>query len=144
MYRSQRIRKIIPHLRQFGLMLTGRLSLTDQAIATCLQQLANDWQKLNQPSDVRIDLYQKFLAVVGQQEFSLGDTDILSAFSSREQRAFLLVHVQEFTRYEAAVILGMSVGELLMLERQMSLTTGTRPDLADTISLSDRNKQLAH
>jgi DNA-directed RNA polymerase specialized sigma24 family protein len=114
----------VPYLRRFARALTGSQALGDACVVAAIERVL---EGKGAQAPARIALYRFVLAEVDRLEAkpqiepaSPGTTADpvhrnLSALTPVGRQAFLLVSMEEFSLQDAALVLGMSVGEVSSL-----------------------------
>lgn len=114
----------IPYLRRFARALTGSQASGDTYVQAAIEALVEDPDSFPDDVNVRCGLFKVFLKIWNSIEVNhagKGDTGSfevdtvdrrLSSLTPISRQAFLLVHVEEFSKSEAASILEESPEEL--------------------------------
>ena len=114
----------IPYLRRFARALTGAQASGDAYVQATIEALVEDPSGFPIDIDARSGIFQVFLKIwnsvdvnkSGSSDFAGGDAGPierrLSSLTPISRQAFLLVHVEEFSKEDAAAVLLKSQSEL--------------------------------
>jgi CheY-like chemotaxis protein/DNA-directed RNA polymerase specialized sigma24 family protein len=123
MLTADAITREIPRLRRYARVLTGNQAAGDAYVSATLEALAEDTSAL--ALDTTIGLFRTFTRIWNSVELADGSGKPakasdrhLSHVGPMPRQAFLLLSLEDFPEEEAALILGVDVGELRALVDQ--------------------------
>lgn len=113
----------IPYLRRFARALTGTQASGDAYVQATIEALVEDPAGFPTDIDARSGIFQVFLKIWNSVDVNKSGSDVaggdagpierrLSSLTPISRQAFLLVHVEEFSKEEAATVLLKSQSEL--------------------------------
>jgi DNA-directed RNA polymerase specialized sigma24 family protein/CheY-like chemotaxis protein len=130
----------IPYLRRFARALTGSQASGDAYVQAAIEALVEDPSSFPQDVEARCGLFQVFSKIwnsvdvnqIGDGPDADNETGVaerrLSSLTPISRQAFLLVYVEEFSKEDAATILGTSTSEI------DSLLTKAASEMAEQVA----------
>lgn len=144
---SMRIAPHLPYLRRYARSVCGSQLIGDAYVAASLEALISDFSIFPKVSNDRVALYKLFVSVFSSLKINITADDKLqgwekqaarnlAALPAASRQAFLLTTVEEFSRTDAAEIMGVSVEKIDELIEEASIEIA-RQVMTDIMIIED-------